>query len=79
MDLVDKRKRIGNATIRCSLDEAETAARGIHSAVILERPAWIQISRCEQEVQRQVPFDGEHLFGTNRGNVRKNQKGSGKN
>ncbi|XP_078520391.1 uncharacterized protein LOC144785278 [Lissotriton helveticus] len=67
-DLIQEGKFITNASIKCALDAADTAARSINTSVLLRRHAWLRISGFKNEEQNSIlnqPFDETHLFSPN--------------
>ncbi|XP_078520384.1 uncharacterized protein LOC144785248 [Lissotriton helveticus] len=65
--LLQEGKIITNASIKCALDAADTAARSINTSIMLRRHAWLRVSGFKQEVQTSLlnqPFDEKTLFGS---------------
>ncbi|XP_078508453.1 uncharacterized protein LOC144768551 [Lissotriton helveticus] len=64
--LIQEGKLISNASIKCALDVADTAARAINTSVMLRRQAWLRISGFKPEIQTTIlnqPVNPDRLFG----------------
>ncbi|XP_078503202.1 uncharacterized protein LOC144761849 [Lissotriton helveticus] len=64
--LIQEGKLISNASIKCELDAADTAARAINTSVMLRRHAWLRISGFKSEIQTTLlnqPVNPDFLFG----------------
>ncbi|XP_078540262.1 uncharacterized protein LOC144825334 [Lissotriton helveticus] len=64
--LIQEGKLISNASIKCALDAADTAARAINTSVMLRRHAWLRISGFKSEIQTTLlnqPVNPNFLFG----------------
>ena len=65
VELVAEGKTIYYATIRCTLDAADTASRGVNTNVLIRRHVWLSILGFKPEVQQHLlnlPLHGKHLF-----------------
>ncbi|XP_078502898.1 uncharacterized protein LOC144761339 [Lissotriton helveticus] len=64
--LIQEGKLISNASIKCALDVADTAARAINTSVMLRRQAWLRIPGFKPEIQTTIlnqPVNPARLFG----------------
>ncbi|XP_078496414.1 uncharacterized protein LOC144752346 [Lissotriton helveticus] len=64
--LIQEGKLISNASIKCALDVADTAARAINTSVRLRCQAWLRISGFKPEIQTTIlnqPVNPDRLFG----------------
>ncbi|XP_078502407.1 uncharacterized protein LOC144756448 [Lissotriton helveticus] len=64
--LIQEGKLISNASIKCALDAADTAAKAINTSVMLRRHAWLRISGFKPEIQTTLlnqPVNPDFLFG----------------
>ncbi|XP_078540261.1 uncharacterized protein LOC144825331 [Lissotriton helveticus] len=64
--LIQEGKLISNASIKCALDAADTAARAINTSVMLRRHAWLRISGFKPEILTTLlnqPVNPDYLFG----------------